>query len=117
MASPGIFRYLPPATLAGQERAAVFGRCTWAGALKDWDGPGPGQRPTAWVVVCAQAGKKSMLDLGIGEEHDVLLAIALGAPGEDISLEPLPEDGATAYWRDPEGGHHVPKRSLDDVLI
>lgn len=48
-----------------------------------------------------------------------LMVVALGRPAEDVRLEPLSEspDGSTNYWRDADGGHHVPKRSLEDVLI
>jgi hypothetical protein len=56
-------------------------------------------------------------DLGIDAAYEVLLAIALGAPGERVVLTDLPADGTTAYWRDAAGVHHVPKRALADVLI
>lgn len=35
---------------AGCER--VFACCTWAKALADWDGPEPGEHPSAYIVVC-----------------------------------------------------------------
>ena len=45
------------------------------------------------------------------------LVLALGKPVEDVRIVPLPAGGATAYWRDSEGIHYVPKRSLNDVLL
>ena len=57
--------------------------------------------------------------LGIDPAVDEpLLVIALGAPRETCVLEPLGDapDGIR-YWRDADGVHHVPKRSLEDVLI
>lgn len=45
------------------------------------------------------------------------LVLALGKPIEDVRVAPLPAGGTTAYWRDDEGVHYVPKRSLNDVLL
>ena len=48
-----------------------------------------------------------------------LKVIALSKPVEDVRLEPASAspDGTLTYWRDAEGVHHVPKRSLEDVLL
>ena len=43
------------------------------------------------------------------------LVIAIGAPAETISLEPLTTD--VRYYRTPDGVHHVPKRSLSDLIV
>ena len=51
------------------------------------------------------------------EEMVPVLVLALGKPDEEIHLIPLPEDGDTRYYRDEEGNHFVPKRSLEQVLI
>lgn len=53
----------------------------------------------------------------IPERFDVLLILALGKPAERVVIDPLGADGATAYWRDEQGVHHVPKRSLDDLIV
>jgi nitroreductase len=55
--------------------------------------------------------------LGIDEHLNVLLAIALGKPKEEVVIEPLGSDGNIRYWRSNDKIHHVPKRSLDDILI
>lgn len=46
----------------------------------------------------------------------ILLVLALGAPAEKCVLEPLGSEGSIKYYRDEKGVHHVPKRSLDDVV-
>ncbi len=46
----------------------------------------------------------------------VALVIGLGAPVERVVIEPLPADGSIKYYRDAEQVHHVPKRSLDDLV-
>lgn len=55
--------------------------------------------------------------LGLPVSLSVRLLIALGRPAERVILEDMPANGSTAYWRDANEIHHVPKRSLDDVLI
>jgi nitroreductase len=55
--------------------------------------------------------------LKIAPRYEILLVIALGKPKETVVLEPLGKDGNTNYWRDDNGVHHVPKRSLDDIII
>lgn len=45
------------------------------------------------------------------------LIVALGVPqGEDIRLVEL-KDGNTKYYRDDQGTHFVPKRSLEEIII
>jgi nitroreductase len=46
-----------------------------------------------------------------------LLVLALGKPKEEVVIEPLGEGGSTAYWRDNEQRHHVPKRALEDLIV
>ena len=55
--------------------------------------------------------------LKIDNRYDILLVIALGKPAENVKIEPMPAGGKTAYWRDQAGVHHVPKRSLDELIL
>jgi nitroreductase len=48
---------------------------------------------------------------------EILLAIALGTPREEVVIETVGPDGDTRYWRDAEGVHHVPKRRLEDIIV
>jgi len=124
---------------------------TWAGYLKDWDGPAEGERPAAYIVIVgnrrltqnffcdhgivaqtillgavekdlggcilAYINKQELKDLLNIERHfEVLLVIAIGKPKEQIVLEDVKE-GNIKYYRDENGVHHVPKRSLDDLLL
>ena len=55
--------------------------------------------------------------LKIPERYDIPLVLALGKPKEKVVLETVGPDGKTAYWRDKDSVHHVPKRRLDDIII
>jgi hypothetical protein len=54
--------------------------------------------------------------LKIPERFDILLILALGKPVERVILDEI-KDGDVKYWRDDEKNHHVPKRSLDELII
>lgn len=51
------------------------------------------------------------------EKYSIDLVLALGKPKEEVRIVDVPENGSTAYYRDENGVHYVPKRSLDDVII
>ncbi len=55
--------------------------------------------------------------LNLGEHLKILLVLALGVPREEVVIEAVGEDGSIRYWRDGRGVHHVPKRSLQDIII
>ncbi len=55
--------------------------------------------------------------LGINSSYTIELVLALGKPAEDIKIVDLPENGCTNYYRDENGVHYVPKRSVDDLII
>jgi len=55
--------------------------------------------------------------LSLPEETVIPLVIALGRPVEKVVLEEVGEDGSIRYYRTEDGSHHVPKRSLAEVLL
>lgn len=50
------------------------------------------------------------------ERFEIAFVIALGKPAEEIVLEEAP-DGNIKYYRDENDVHHVPKRSLDELIL
>jgi nitroreductase len=58
-----------------------------------------------------------MEELKLDDEMEIQLVIALGEPSEKVVIDPLREDGSTDYFRDAQDVHHVPKRSLDEIII
>jgi len=55
--------------------------------------------------------------LNIPSHYQILLVVALGKPAEEIMIEKVGDDGRIEYWRDSAGVHHVPKRSLDNLIL
>lgn len=55
--------------------------------------------------------------LNIHSFFEILLVIALGEPAEQVVIESVGADGNIRYWRDNNQVHHVPKRSLDEIII
>ncbi|MFH1707633.1 MAG: nitroreductase family protein [Planctomycetota bacterium] len=55
--------------------------------------------------------------LSLSLRYDILLVIALGVPGEKVVLEDAPPGDSVTYYRDKESVHHVPKRTLDELII
>lgn len=55
--------------------------------------------------------------LDIPERYAILLVLALGEPAESVVVEAVGDDGSICYWRDAAGVHHVPKRSLDALIL
>jgi nitroreductase len=131
---------------------AIFPHLAWAGYLKDWDGPAPGERPSAYIAILVDQNiaKEWWCDDGIAAQTMLLeatrrglggcmigaiqkdglrqalripdhllirLVLALGKPAETVVLEPVGPDGDIRYWRDAQGVHHVPKRSLDEIVV
>lgn len=129
----------------------IFPNTAWAGALKDWPGPAPGERPAAYIIqmhdtsiasnhycddgIAAQSILLTAVEMGLGgciiasikkeavsealqlpDHLKVIQAIALGKPAEQVVIEDM-KDGEINYWRDENDVHHVPKRSLEELVI
>ena len=55
--------------------------------------------------------------LALPDQYDILLVLALGRAAEEVVIEDVPADGSIRYWRDLRGVHHVPKRTLAELII
>lgn len=130
----------------------LFSFTRWAGALKDWNGPVAGERPTAFIAVlmperggdllcydvgiCCQTMQLAATSRGWGacmlQSFDrkgatdllkppaglkIALLVGFGVALEKRMVDALGADGSTAYWRDAQGTHHVPKRALTELLV
>jgi len=60
---------------------AIFAGLSWAGALKDWPGPVPDERPTGYIIMIVEKGKKdslTLIDTGIAAQTMQLAAHSKG---------------------------------------
>lgn len=55
--------------------------------------------------------------LNLDERYQIKLVLALGKPVETVVIEDVEESGNIRYWRDSDQIHHVPKRTLDELLV
>ena len=132
--------------------AELFVHTRWASALKDWDGPAEGERPTAYIAVLTPRESTAIMHMdagiaaqtiqlaahtrGIGccmhasfvrpacmevlqvpADMQIALILALGMVREERRLAPMPANGDFAYWRDAQGVHYVPKRSVSELTL
>ena len=61
----------------------VFECLSWAGYLKDWEGPGPGERPSAYIIMLGdhQIEDQFFCDNGIAAQSILLGAVEKGFGG------------------------------------
>jgi nitroreductase len=134
-----------------EERTRLYPCLAWAGYLTTWEGPNPGERPAAYIIILGdkEISDKFGIDPGIAaqsillgaaeeglggcifasikrealrsefsipDQYDILNVIALGKPVEQVVIETIKENDVK-YWRDDKAVHHVPKRTLGEIII
>jgi len=55
--------------------------------------------------------------MSISKDLKILLVLAIGKPKETVVIDSVKTDENIKYWRDSRDVHHVPKRSLDEVIV
>lgn len=130
----------------------IFPTLSWAGYLKDWDGPEEGEKPSAYIIILGdqELSRSFEYDAGIAcqsillgaterglggciigsitreilresltipDRYEILLVLALGKPGERVVIEDINSEGDIQYWRDEDDIHHVPKRTLKELIL
>lgn len=75
------------------------------------------ERGLGGCMIASIKRDKLMQALGLPDYVSILLVLALGQPVEDVVVDPVADNGSIQYWRDEAGVHHVPKRTLEDIII
>lgn len=55
--------------------------------------------------------------LNLQVRFEIIDVVALGKPIETVVITNVGDDGDTRYYRDANGVHYVPKRSLDELIV
>lgn len=121
--------YLPdwPGPAEGERPSAYIAIAVDRGIAKDWwcdDGIaaqtmllGAVERGLGGCMIGAFHRERLSEALGLAEPLHLRLVLALGKPAETVVLEDVGPDGDIRYWRDENDVHHVPKRSLDEIVV
>ena len=78
---------------------------------------GATERGLGGCIIASIRKEKLREALSIPGHFEILLVLALGKPKETVQIETVGPDGDIKYWRDEQGVHHVPKRSLDEIIV
>jgi len=66
-------------------------------------------------IIAAFQKKKLAEIISLPDNLEIMLVLAIGKPKETVVLDELNTEGDIKYWRDEEGNHYVPKRTLNDI--
>jgi len=78
---------------------------------------GATERGLGGCIIATIRKEKLCEALRIPDQYEILLVLALGKPKEIVKIETVGPDGNIKYWRDEQGIHHVPKRSLNEIIL
>lgn len=68
---------------------------------------------TCWMAAIDAKRIRALLE--VPEDYDIKQVISLGYPDEESFMESYTD--SFKYWRNDDGTMHVPKRSLDDIIV
>lgn len=78
---------------------------------------GATERGLGGCIIATIRKEKLRQALNIPEHCEILFVLALGKPKEIVKVEAVGLEGDVKYWRDEQQTHHVPKRSLDEIIL
>ncbi len=67
-------------------------------------------------IIASVKKEKLRVALNIPKQYDVLLVLALGKPVERVVIDTI-NNNDVKYWRDEKHVHHVPKRTIAEIVI
>jgi len=67
-------------------------------------------------IIASVKKEKLRTVLNIPKQYDILLVLALGKPTEQVVIDTIINNDVK-YWRDEKSVHHVPKRTLNEIII
>lgn len=114
----------------GQYPAAYIAVCVDTAIVSNTDGVGPEIGIAAQTILLGAVEKglggcmlgnfdkvDAINKLRLPEDMIPKLLIAIGKPVETVKIVDVDDEARTAYYRDREDVHYVPKRKLNDIII
>ncbi len=77
---------------------------------------GAREQGLAGCMIAAVNKPKLFKTLDVPKHLELLLVLAIGKPKENAVIDTI-SDNDIMYWRDENEVHHVPKRTLDEIII
>jgi nitroreductase len=78
---------------------------------------GAREKGLAGCIIAAVNRPRLSAILEIEDHLNILLVLAIGRPREEIVVTPVDPIHGIRYWRNKQGIHHVPKRSMEEIII
>ncbi len=77
---------------------------------------GATERGLGGCIIGALDKESLRSQLALSERYEIQFVIALGKPAEEVVIDEGGEE-KVKYYRDQDDVHHVPKRSLDEIIL
>jgi len=78
---------------------------------------GATERGLGGCIIGTFRQQKLQREFAIPDQMRICLVLALGKPAETVVLEDVRPGRGIRYWRDEKGTHHVPKRTLGELIL
>lgn len=78
---------------------------------------GAAERGLGGCIIASVQRQRLREALDIPSHYEILLVLALGKPRETVVIDEVGPTGDIKYWRGSDDVHHVPKRSLEELIL
>ncbi len=78
---------------------------------------GAAEKGLGGCIIASVQKRKLREALEIPSRYEILLVLALGKPKETVVVDEMEPTGDIKYWRGSDDVHHVPKRSLEELIL
>ena len=78
---------------------------------------GAAEKGLGGCIIASVQKQKLREALDIPARYEILLVLALGKPRETVVVDEIESTGDIKYWRGDDDEHHVPKRSLEELIL
>ena len=77
---------------------------------------GANEKGLGGCIIASVKKEKLRSSFSIPMQYEILLVLAVGKPVENVVIETI-NNNDVKYWRDEQSVHHVPKRTIDEIIL